>query len=155
MWILNLSGGALLAGAIAVAVTPSAVVEPEERTAIANAASSPASPRAVSGVPSRDPAPKRSRRVDVSMATRFRPRGTVTVGGQVNSPGPVTMSGAMTMEQAIARAGGATEFGSLRRVKLIRDGQQKTFDLTKPEFKTMILKNHDVVEVPQKMILGR
>lgn len=152
--MLNLTGGAFLAGAVAVGVTPSEVVEPEERTSIATVASSPASPPATYVVLFREPAPKRSARTDVSMATRFRPRGTVTVGGQVNSPGPVTMLGATTLEQAIARAGGATEFGSLHRVKLIRDGKQKTFDTTKGETQTVILQDNDAVEVSQKMILG-
>ncbi len=29
-----------------------------------------------------------------------------------------------------------------------------TFDLTKPEFQAVIVRNNDAIEVPQKMILG-
>ncbi len=55
----------------------------------------------------------------------------------------------------IFAAGGPTQFGSLKRVKVIRQGKTLQFDLTIPK-----LKNHefahpaDYIEVPQKNILG-
>ena len=153
-WMLNLSGGAFLAGAVAVAVKPNLDVDSKVRISTAAANDSLAPPRAADAERSRDAARTRSSRTDVSLATRFRPRGSVTVGGHVNSPGQVTLSRSMTLVQAIAGAGGATEFGTLRRVKLCRDGEQKTFDVTKSEAHTMILQDHDAVEVPQKMVLG-
>jgi protein involved in polysaccharide export with SLBB domain len=76
------------------------------------------------------------------------------VGGHVRSPGPVSISASMTLWQAIQKAGGATEFGSLRRVKLFREGKQKTFDLTKDPGMTEMLKANDTLEVPQRVALG-
>lgn len=78
----------------------------------------------------------------------------VTVGGQVRLPGPIPFTQGMSLADAIRRAGGATEFGSLGRLKVIRDGTQRTFDGTKIVSETLLLQNHDVVEVPQKVVFG-
>jgi protein involved in polysaccharide export with SLBB domain len=88
------------------------------------------------------------------MASHFRPRGTITVGGQVRIPGPVSFSAGLTLRQVIERAGGATEFGALHRVRLVRDGKMMTFDLTIPESQAVIIRHNDTVEVPQKAVLG-
>ncbi len=79
----------------------------------------------------------------------------VTVGGQVRRPGPVPYQKALTIYAAIQAAGGATEFGSLRRVKIIRDQKVTTHDLTKDEVKVVLTQDNDTIEVPQKNLIGR
>ncbi|MES2923432.1 MAG: polysaccharide biosynthesis/export family protein [Verrucomicrobiota bacterium] len=79
---------------------------------------------------------------------------TVTVGGQVRSPGPVPFAKELTLWGAIQARGGATEFGSMRRVKLIRNGSERTYDASKAQIKQMSLQRNDIIEVPQKNILG-
>jgi protein involved in polysaccharide export with SLBB domain len=80
---------------------------------------------------------------------------TVVVGGQVRSPGPVKHSKDLTLFAAIQSARGATEFGALNRVKLIRGKEAKVYDLRKDESKTLKLMAGDVIEVPQKNFIGR
>ena len=79
---------------------------------------------------------------------------TVTLGGQVRSPGPVPFAKELTLWQAIQAAGGPTEFGSMRRVKVFRDGNQKTYDVTKAQFMAIPLQRNDTIEVPQKTPWG-
>ena len=79
----------------------------------------------------------------------------VTVGGQVRRPGPVPFQKSLTIYAAIQSAGGATEFGSMRRVKVIHDGKVTSHDLTKDETKTILIQHDDTIEVPQKNLLGR
>lgn len=79
---------------------------------------------------------------------------TVTVGGQVRAPGPVPFAKELTLWGAIQAKGGATEFGSMHRVKLIRNGSERTYDATKAQIKQMPLQRNDTIEVPQKNILG-
>lgn len=79
----------------------------------------------------------------------------VTIGGQVRRPGPVPFRKDLTIYAAVQSAGGATEFGSMRRVKVIRDGKVETHDLTKDEKKSLVLQKNDTVEVPQKNLFGR
>ena len=79
----------------------------------------------------------------------------VTVGNQVRRPGPVPFVKELTIWQAIQAAGGPTEFGSMRRVILFREGKQKEYDLTQAQFKTIPLQRNDTIEVPQKGWTGR
>jgi polysaccharide export outer membrane protein len=74
----------------------------------------------------------------------------VVVGGQVRRPGPVPYNRNLTLYQAIQNAGGSTEFGSMKRVKLIRNGQQKLYDLTILKFMQIPLEPDDTIEIPQK-----
>lgn len=60
----------------------------------------------------------------------------------------------LTLYQAIQAAGGATEFGSMKRVKLFRKGQQKQYNLTKAQFMHIPLQPEDTIEVPQKTPWG-
>ncbi len=80
---------------------------------------------------------------------------SVTIGGFVRRPGPVPFTRELTLYQAIQAGGGATEFGSLYRVKLLRNGKQKEYDVTKSQFKTILLQRNDTIDVPQKNIWGR
>ncbi|MEK6232657.1 MAG: hypothetical protein N2A42_12480, partial [Luteolibacter sp.] len=61
----------------------------------------------------------------------------------------------LTIYQAVQAAGGATEFGSLKRVKLYRNGKTQTFDLSNPQFMRVPLQPNDTLEVPQKNWLGQ
>ncbi len=79
----------------------------------------------------------------------------VTVGGQVRRPGPVEFSRELTLYQAIQAAGGATEFGSIKRVILYRAGQGRRYDLTQAQFMNIPLSPSDTIEVPQKTMLGQ
>lgn len=101
--------------------------------------------------------PKRtmkSRHTDASLAARIRSSGTVTVGGQVWQPDPIPCASGLTIWRAIQGAGGPTEFGSMKRVNLFREGSRKVYDLTRPEMKDIILEANDTLEVPQKIPWG-
>lgn len=80
---------------------------------------------------------------------------TVTLGGQIRKTGPVLFYKGLTIWQAIQNAGGPTEFGSMYRVTLFRDGNQKTYDLTKTEFMKIELQRNDAIDIPQKNPWGR
>ncbi len=79
----------------------------------------------------------------------------VHVGGQVRRTGPVAYQKNLTIYQAVQAAGGATEFGSLKRVKLYRAGKTQTYDLTNPQFMRVPLQPDDTLEVPQKNWIGQ
>src|SRR2546425_1914579 len=53
----------------------------------------------------------------------------VTVAGEVHQPGLVALSRGTTLAQAVARAGGPTERGRLDRVRLVRGGTTRVFNL--------------------------
>lgn len=78
----------------------------------------------------------------------------VHVGGYVRRTGPVPFQRNLTIWQAVAAAGGANEFGSLRRVKLYRAGKTQTYDIEKAEFKQIRLQPDDTLEIPEKNIWG-
>ena len=78
----------------------------------------------------------------------------IHVGGQVRRTGPVPYNRNLTLYQAIQAAGGPTEFGSMKRVKLFRAGNQKQYDLSKSQFMNIPLEQNDTIEVPQKNAWG-
>jgi polysaccharide export outer membrane protein len=49
--------------------------------------------------------------------------------GQVNQPGQFPIKGDMTVRNVIARSGGLTPSGSIKRIKLYRNGQEQKVDL--------------------------
>jgi len=79
----------------------------------------------------------------------------VHIGGQVRGPGPKPFQKNLTIYQAVQAAGGATEFGSLKRVKLYRAGKTQTYDLTNPQSMRIPLQPDDTLEVPQKNMFGQ
>lgn len=98
---------------------------------------------------------ERSRRTDVSMATRMKREVVVVhVGGFVRSPGPIRIMRSRNLRDAIQAAGGANEFGSMKRVRLTREGRMRVYDLSKPDFVPCELQDQDTVEVPQKVVYG-
>lgn len=76
----------------------------------------------------------------------------VHVGGQVRRPGPTEFTQGLTLYQAIQAAGGPTEFGSMKRVKLFRSNKQRQYDLTIEQSMSIPLEPNDTVEVPRKGI---
>jgi polysaccharide export outer membrane protein len=60
----------------------------------------------------------------------IEPLVSVAVGGEVRTPGLYTLPLGTTISQAIAQAGGGGDEGSLRNVRLIRNGQREQIDLT-------------------------
>jgi len=78
----------------------------------------------------------------------------VHVGGQVRNAGPVKFIQGLTLYQAVQSARGATEFGSMKRVKLFRAGRQRQYDLTRLQDMNVLLEPNDTIEVPQKNIWG-
>jgi protein involved in polysaccharide export with SLBB domain len=74
----------------------------------------------------------------------------VHLGGQVTRPGPVKYQRGLTLWQAIHAAGGPTPFGTLKRVKVLRGGQQRLYDVTQLEAQQIRLEPSDTIEVPQK-----
>lgn len=79
----------------------------------------------------------------------------IHIGGQVRKTGPVAFQKNLTIYQAVQAAGGATEFGSLKRVKLYRSGKTQTYDLTNPQSMRVPMQPDDTLEVPQKNWLGQ
>ena len=79
----------------------------------------------------------------------------VHIGGQVGGPGPKPYNKNLTLYQAIQAAGGANAFGSLKRVKIYRDGKTTTYDVTKAENMRVPVKPDDTIEVPQKNWIGQ
>ncbi|MFT3990521.1 MAG: polysaccharide biosynthesis/export family protein [Luteolibacter sp.] len=77
------------------------------------------------------------------------------VGGQVRRTGPVKYTPGLNLYQAIQAAGGPTEFGSMKRVKLIREGKQRQYDLTQAQFMGVPVMPDDTIEVPDKNVWGQ
>jgi protein involved in polysaccharide export with SLBB domain len=57
----------------------------------------------------------------------------VGVGGEVRLPNLYTLSPETTLGQAVAAAGGTTEFGRLDRVHVIRGGREMIVNLQRPD----------------------
>ena len=74
----------------------------------------------------------------------------VHVGGQVRRPGPVKYNRGLTLWQAVQAAGGATEFGTMRRVSILRAGKLRSYDVTQVQFMQIPLEANDSITVPQK-----
>lgn len=74
----------------------------------------------------------------------------VHIGGQVGRTGPVKYLRGLTLWQAIQSAGGPTPFGTLKRVKVLRAGKQRQYDLTELQNMQIPLEPNDSIEVPQK-----
>jgi protein involved in polysaccharide export with SLBB domain len=80
---------------------------------------------------------------------------TIHIGGQVRAPGPKPFRKGLTIYQAVQAAGGATEFGSMFRVKLFRGDKQTVHDLTEARSMNVPVQPNDTIEVPQKNMIGR
>lgn len=108
----------------------------------------------------------RSPKVTISVED-YAPR-TVTVDGQVKTPGPVSLpaESTLTVYQAIIRAGGFTDVAKGSAVTVTRvlpDGSKKVFtvdvdslirgkDSSRTEDKTLQLEPGDIIYVPERLI---
>jgi protein involved in polysaccharide export with SLBB domain len=66
----------------------------------------------------------------------------VTVTGEVRLPNLFTLSPETTLGQAVAAAGGITEYGRLDRVHLVRDGRDQVVNLQSPDPAVASLRIH-------------
>ena len=83
--------------------------------------------------------------------TIFVPRAeTIYVFGQVNAPGEFSLHRATTVLQALALAGGVTEFGATNRLKVIRvvEGEQEEIDIELND----LVQAGDTIVVPERFI---
>ena len=76
----------------------------------------------------------------------------IHIGGQVRNPGQINYEDGVTLGEVVKAVGGATEFGSLRRVKVYRGKEEKIYDLTKKENALFPLEPNDTVDIPMKVI---
>ncbi|HEX2202136.1 MAG TPA: polysaccharide biosynthesis/export family protein [Longimicrobium sp.] len=76
----------------------------------------------------------------------------VAVGGEVRLPNLYTLSPETTVGQAVAAAGGVTEFGRLDNVRLIRGGQETRINLKRadPEVAEMRIRSGDQIRVMRR-----
>lgn len=79
----------------------------------------------------------------------------VTVGGEVQKPGQLQINETAQLYAVIQSAGGPTTFGSMRKVKILRNGVATEYDLEDDKQKTTPVMANDVIEIPKKGVLGR
>lgn len=78
----------------------------------------------------------------------------IPVGGQVRQPGMFTLPIGSSLSQAVAAAGGATPFGAINRVKVLRDGRAFVHNLKEEGHRNIEIRPGDLIEVPQKRWFG-
>lgn len=76
----------------------------------------------------------------------------IVIGGEVRAPNLYSVPPQTTILQAIALAGGATEAASLRKVRILRDGQEVVVDLTKADERAGLLqiRSGDQILIPRR-----
>lgn len=74
----------------------------------------------------------------------------VTISGFVRGAGPKPYTPGMTLYQAVAAAGGANEFGDMKRVLLMRGKTSRVYNLNNLQDRNIVLQPDDTVEVPEK-----
>lgn len=82
-------------------------------------------------------------------------RQMVHVGGQVRKTGPVDYVQGLTIYQAVQAAGGATEFGAMNRVQLLRGGKVRELNLKRSDEMNFPVLQNDTITVPEKNIFGQ
>jgi protein involved in polysaccharide export with SLBB domain len=79
----------------------------------------------------------------------------VTISGFVRAPGPKTYTPGLTLDQAIAAADGANEFGSMKRVLLMRGKTSREYDLNNLQNRGIVLQADDTIEILEKTMTGK
>jgi len=75
------------------------------------------------GAPADDPLVRPGDKIYVPQADLYY------IYGQINQPGQFPIKGDMTVRNVIARSGGVSPSGSIKRIKLYRNGQEQKVDL--------------------------
>ncbi len=78
------------------------------------------------------------------------PQRSYFVRGEVRSPGRYPLTGSLTLLQAIAAAGGYTDFANPRRIQILRGGTTMTLDGRDPE-QDIAVETGDVIIVPRSV----
>jgi len=71
------------------------------------------------------------------------PKKVVYVGGSVQRPGKVEYKKGASIYAMIMAAGGPSEFGTLKRVSVIREGKRTVYDMTQEKLQSTILSKPD------------
>jgi len=81
----------------------------------------------------------------------------VAVGGEVRAPSLYLLTPEMSVVQAVAMAGGASERGRADRVRVFRNGTQFVLDLTDPESRvaTTLVQSGDQIVVDRRVEILR
>ncbi len=76
----------------------------------------------------------------------------IVVGGEVRAPNLYSVPPQTTILQALALAGGASEAANLRKVRILRDGQEVVVDLTKADERAgqLQIRSGDQILVPRR-----
>jgi protein involved in polysaccharide export with SLBB domain len=91
----------------------------------------------------------------ISGTTQGVEKQLVHVGGQVRKTGPVEFVPGLTIYQAVQSAGGATEFGAMNRVQLLRGGKVRELNLKRSDEMNFPVLQNDTITVPEKNIFGQ
>ena len=103
----------------------------------------------------RGPTKSRGRSRDLSLVTRLSKEAIqITVGGHVRAPGTYKSRPNARLLDLLSLAGGASPFGTTRRIQLIRGASVREYDIAKPAGMTVMLQDSDSIIVPEKMIFG-
>ncbi len=78
------------------------------------------------------------------------PQRSYFVRGEVRAPGRYPLLGSLTLLQAIAAAGGYTDFANPRRIQILRGGNPLTLDARNPE-QDIPIETGDVIVVPRSV----
>jgi polysaccharide biosynthesis/export protein len=91
-------------------------------------------------------------RYDESPNFVVEPLVRVAITGEVRQPSLYRLSPGTTLAEAVALAGGPTERAGVNGVRLLRDGQERTFDLrvASAEVAQVHLRSGDQVVVPRR-----
>jgi len=76
----------------------------------------------------------------------------VTIGGFVRAAGPKPWTPGLTIYQAVIAAGGANEFGDVKRTLLMRGKLSRTYNLNNLQDRNIELQADDTIEVPEKFL---
>ena len=81
----------------------------------------------------------------------IQPLVRIVVGGEVRTPNIFSVPPETTISQAIALAGGPTDRGNIREVKVIRDRQEIKMDVSRPDSDAGVLQ----IRSGDQIIIGR
>jgi polysaccharide export outer membrane protein len=90
-----------------------------------------------------------------NQAVEVTPLRRVRVLGEVRNPGLIDVDATMTLEDAIALAGGASNVGDLRNVRLVRSGVEVASDLDVTQSVIATVHSGDQIYVPMRGWVSR